>query len=114
MTSGDYIEAYGDNIQVDGFINAASTIYMAADDSITLGDDVTEDYVTAGDDITLIAGIDDTADGKMWAKSTITTTPAGNLVVSGENIEVEGAIDIAGTIDMAADDSITLVDTVLA
>ncbi|MHC4411715.1 MAG: hypothetical protein ACYSW6_01855, partial [Planctomycetota bacterium] len=73
-----------------------------------------EDSVLAGGDITLIAGMDNTADGKVWAKSSITTTPAGNLVVSGENIEVEGAIDIAGTIDMAADDSIILVDTVLA
>jgi len=105
-----YVE--GENIQIDGAVDIAGDIYMYADDSITLGDTIEADGY-----IGLHADLDDDPDktGLMWAKSSITTTGTGNnFSAGGENIQIDGAVDIAGYIDMGADDSITLGDTVIA
>ncbi|HUV40372.1 MAG TPA: hypothetical protein VMW23_01120, partial [Sedimentisphaerales bacterium] len=109
-TTDSTLDIYGEDIQVDGPINTADSIYMYADDSITLGGSVIADG-----DISLYADEEDYGQGYglMWAKSSITTTNS-DLYVEGENIEIDGPVDIAGRIDMYADDSITLVKTAKA
>ncbi|MHC4594867.1 MAG: autotransporter outer membrane beta-barrel domain-containing protein, partial [Planctomycetota bacterium] len=128
-TTGSDITVYGQDIQVDGDVDSSGMIVMGAADDITLGDNVSEDSVEAVGDIWLLADLDassidpvdpqltdndyldENGDGDVHAKSTITTT-GSDVIVYGENIEVDGYVDSSGMIVMGAADNITLDDWV--
>ncbi|MHC4125258.1 MAG: autotransporter outer membrane beta-barrel domain-containing protein, partial [Planctomycetota bacterium] len=118
---------------VDGDIDIFGNINMWADDSITLGDNVLEDYVDAGGSLNLNAqgGItlngpvesgsamwikadtDDNGSGDVVANSSLNSL-SGGLGVTGDNITVEGTIDSGAWINMVAADHILLNDVAKA
>ncbi|MHC4630030.1 MAG: NosD domain-containing protein, partial [Planctomycetota bacterium] len=123
--TGNDIYAYGKNITVDGDVDSSGMIVMGAAHDITLGDDVLYDSVEAVGDIWLLADLDasninpvdpqltdndyldENGDGDVHAKSTITTT-GSDVIVYGQNIEVDGYVDSSGMIVMGAANNITL------
>ncbi|MGD8787267.1 MAG: hypothetical protein PVJ60_07570, partial [Phycisphaerales bacterium] len=109
------IDGAAQNVNVDGTVYSNGEIYsgvalfLEAADNVTLGGTVE----AVGGDIWLMADSIDDDTGLMWAKSSITTTN-GDLEVTGEDIQVDGVVDIDGYIMMDADDDLTIASNVYA
>ena len=108
------ISAAGTNIDVDGTVYSDGpgwpdeSVEMYAIENITLGDTLEAVNGT----IWLQADFLDGDTGLMWAKSSITTTTNGHLQVKGEDIQVDGVVNIDGNIRMDADHDLTLASNV--
>jgi hypothetical protein len=89
-------------------LTGEGALTVQADRDITLGGAAE----TAGD-MTLIADNDEDGLGDMHALSTLTTT-SSDMLITGQNITVDGAVDSSGDIQMMAAADITLHDAVTA
>lgn len=106
-TSSGNMVVRGKNIQVDGIADSGAGMLMVAADNITLGD-----AATASGGMGLHADDDGLSGGNMWAKSSLTS--GGNMVVRGENIQVDGTADSGADMLMVADDDVMLNDAATA